>query len=82
LGCGLSDLELLGHALACHVARPPRRRRQTSLQVSWRILDERDVGQPPPRPPSSELTTPRHVLFMNKARDLALVAQQGQCRRR
>jgi hypothetical protein len=21
---GLSDLQLLGHALACHVARPPR----------------------------------------------------------
>jgi hypothetical protein len=45
LGCGLSDLELPGHALACHVARPPRRRRQTSLQASRRILDERDVGQ-------------------------------------
>jgi hypothetical protein len=45
LGCGLSDLELLGHALACHVARPPWRRRQTSLQASRRILEERDVGQ-------------------------------------
>jgi hypothetical protein len=44
MGCGLSDLELLGHMLACHVARPPWRRRQTSLHASWRILDERDVG--------------------------------------
>jgi hypothetical protein len=46
LGCGLRDLKLLGHALAGHVARLPWRRRQTSLQVSWRILDERNVGQP------------------------------------
>jgi hypothetical protein len=45
LGCGLSDLELLGHTLAGHVVRPPQRRRQTSLQASWWILDERDVGQ-------------------------------------
>jgi hypothetical protein len=27
-----------------NVARPPRRRRQTSLQTSWRILDERNIG--------------------------------------
>jgi hypothetical protein len=44
LGCGLSDLELLGHVLACHLARPPWQHRQTSLQASQRILDERDVG--------------------------------------
>jgi hypothetical protein len=42
---GLSNLQLLGHALACHVARPPWRCKQTSLQTSQRILDERDVGQ-------------------------------------
>jgi hypothetical protein len=45
LGGGLRDLELLGHALACHIARLPWRRRQTSLQASRRILDERDIGQ-------------------------------------
>jgi hypothetical protein len=45
LGCGLSDLKLLGHALAGHVARLPWRRRQTNPQASWRILDERNVGQ-------------------------------------
>jgi hypothetical protein len=45
LGCGLRDLKLLGHTLAGHVARLPWRRRQTSLQASWRILDERNVGQ-------------------------------------
>jgi hypothetical protein len=45
LGCGLRDLKLLGHTLAGHVARLPWRRRQTSLQSCWRILDERDVGQ-------------------------------------
>jgi hypothetical protein len=31
LGCGLSDLQLLGHALAGHIARLPRRRGQASL---------------------------------------------------
>jgi hypothetical protein len=41
----LSNLLLLGHALACHVAWPPRRRMQTILQASWRILDERDIRQ-------------------------------------
>jgi hypothetical protein len=45
LRCGFSDLKLLCHTLACHVAWLPWRRRQTSLQASWRILDERDVGQ-------------------------------------
>jgi hypothetical protein len=42
---GLSDFQLLGNALACHVARPPRRRRQTSFQTSRRITDEGDIGQ-------------------------------------
>jgi hypothetical protein len=37
---GLSDLQLLGHALACHVARPSRWRRQTSLQTGQRISTE------------------------------------------
>jgi hypothetical protein len=45
LGCGLRDLKLLGHTLAGHIVRLPWRRRKTSLQASWRILDERDVGQ-------------------------------------
>jgi hypothetical protein len=45
LGCGLCDLKLLGHTLAGHVAWLPWRRRQTSHQASWRILNERDVAQ-------------------------------------
>jgi hypothetical protein len=45
LGCGLRDLKLLGHALAGHVAQLPWRRRKISLQASWRILNERNVGQ-------------------------------------
>jgi hypothetical protein len=40
----LSDLQLFGNALACHVVWPPRRLRQTSLQSSRRILDERNIG--------------------------------------
>jgi hypothetical protein len=43
LRCGFRDLQLLGHALAGHVARPPWRHRQTSLQASWWILNERDM---------------------------------------
>jgi hypothetical protein len=31
LRCDLSDFQLLGHALAGRIARPPRRRGQTSL---------------------------------------------------
>jgi hypothetical protein len=46
LGCGLHDLKLLGHVLAGHVAQLPWWRRQTSIQASRRILDERNVGQP------------------------------------
>jgi hypothetical protein len=38
------DLQLFGNALSRHIVRPPRRRRQTSLQTSWRILDERNIG--------------------------------------
>jgi hypothetical protein len=31
LGCGLRDLQLLGHAFSGRIARPPWRRGQTSL---------------------------------------------------
>jgi hypothetical protein len=37
----LRDLQLLGHAFAGRIARPPRRRGQTSLQASRLILNER-----------------------------------------
>jgi hypothetical protein len=43
LGRGLSDLQFLHHALAGRIARPPRRRGQTSLQASRLILNERDM---------------------------------------
>jgi hypothetical protein len=51
----LSDLQLLGDALACHVVRPPRRRKQTSLQTSRRIVDEGDIGQSRPTKPRPQL---------------------------
>jgi hypothetical protein len=34
------------HTFACHIARPPRRRWETSLQASRWILDKGDIGQP------------------------------------
>jgi hypothetical protein len=45
LRCSLGDFQLFSNALACHIARPSRRRRQTSLQASRRIIDEGHVGQ-------------------------------------
>jgi hypothetical protein len=43
LGCGLSDLQFLRHALAGRIAQPPRRRGQTSLQASRLILNEKNM---------------------------------------
>jgi hypothetical protein len=63
----LSDFHLLGDALARHVARPPRWRRQTSLQTSRRILDERNIGQSraaEPRPQLESLLKRLLVLFI------------------
>jgi hypothetical protein len=51
----LGDFQLFGNALACHVARPPRRRRQTSLQASRWILDEGHVGQSRAAEPGPQL---------------------------
>jgi hypothetical protein len=45
LGRGLRDLQLLGHALAGHIAWLPWRRGQASLQASWLILKERYMRQ-------------------------------------
>jgi hypothetical protein len=42
----LGHLQLLGNSFARHIARPPRRRRETSLQASRWILDKGDMGQP------------------------------------
>jgi hypothetical protein len=51
----LSDLQLLSDALVCHVARPSRRRRQTSLQTSRRIVDKGDIRQSRPAKPRPQL---------------------------
>jgi hypothetical protein len=51
----LGDFQLFGDALACHIARPPRRRRQTSLQASRRIIDEGHVGQSRAAEPGPQL---------------------------
>jgi hypothetical protein len=45
LRCSLGHLQFLGDTLACHIARPPWRCRETGLQASRRIFDKRDVGQ-------------------------------------
>jgi hypothetical protein len=39
-------LQLLGDALSCHIARPSRQRRKTSLQASWSIINKGNMGQP------------------------------------
>jgi hypothetical protein len=67
LRCSLSDLQFFGDALACHIARPPRRRRQTSLQTSRRIVDERNIRQSrvaKPRPQLEPLLKRLLVFFI------------------
>jgi hypothetical protein len=45
VGSSLRHLQLLGDALTRHIVRPPRRRRKTSLQANWWIVNEGDMGQ-------------------------------------
>jgi hypothetical protein len=40
---------------ARHIARPPRRRRETSLQASRWIVDKGDIGQPRSAEPGPQL---------------------------
>jgi hypothetical protein len=51
----LGHLQFLSDVLACHIARPPQRRRETSLQASRWIFDKGDVGQPRAVEPGSQL---------------------------
>jgi hypothetical protein len=63
-GCGLRDLQLLGNALAGHIARLPRRRGQASLQTSWLILNERYVRQARAAEPRPQLEAVLQRLFI------------------
>jgi hypothetical protein len=40
---------------ARHIARLPRRRKETSLQTSWWIFDKGDIGQPRSAEPGPQL---------------------------
>jgi hypothetical protein len=51
----LGDLQLLGDTR--HIVRPPRRRRETSLQASWWIVDKGDIGQSRTAEPGPQLKT-------------------------
>jgi hypothetical protein len=51
----LGHLQLLGDSFARHIARPPWRHRETSLQASRWIFDKGDVGQPRPAEPGTQL---------------------------
>jgi hypothetical protein len=55
LGRGLHDIQLLGHALAGHIAWLPWRRGQASLQASRLILNERYMRQSRAAEPRSQL---------------------------
>jgi hypothetical protein len=55
LGCRLCHLQLLGDTFARHIARLPRRRRETSLQASRWILDKGGIGQPRSAEPGPQL---------------------------
>jgi hypothetical protein len=65
----LGDLQFLGDALACHNARPPWRRRETSLQASRWIIDEGNIGQSrtaEPRPQLEPLLKHLPVLLVGR----------------
>jgi hypothetical protein len=45
MGSCFCHLPLLDDAFSCHIARPSRRRRKTSLQASRCVINEGDMGQ-------------------------------------
>jgi hypothetical protein len=45
LGSCFCHLQFLGDMLSCHIARPSRRCRKTSLQASRSVINEGDMGQ-------------------------------------
>jgi hypothetical protein len=55
LGRSLRHLQLLGDTFARHIARLPRRRRETSFQASRWILNEGNIGQPRSAEPGPQL---------------------------
>jgi hypothetical protein len=55
LGHRFCHLQLLGDTFARHIARPPRWRRETSLQASRWIVDKGDIGQPRSAEPGPQL---------------------------
>jgi hypothetical protein len=54
LGRHFYHLQLLGDTFVRHIARPPRRRRETSLDCRW-IVDKGDIGQPRLAEPGPQL---------------------------
>jgi hypothetical protein len=64
LGRGLCDLQLLGHALAGHIAWPPRLRRQISFQASRLILNERNVRSARTAEPRPQLEAVLQLLLV------------------
>jgi hypothetical protein len=55
LGRRLCHLQLFGNTFARHIARLPRRRRETSLHASRWLLDKGDIGQPRSAEPGPQL---------------------------
>jgi hypothetical protein len=51
----LGHLQVLGDSFARHIARPPWRRSETSLQASRWIFDKGDVRQPRSAEPGPQL---------------------------
>jgi hypothetical protein len=53
----LGNLQILGDTFARHIARPPQRRRETSLQASLWIVDKGNIEQSRTAEPGPQLKT-------------------------
>jgi hypothetical protein len=80
----LGDLQFLDDTFACHIAWPPRWRRETSLQASRRIIDKGNIGQSRTAKPGPQLNTllQRHPSSSSDVSSMVIVSSPSPTSRR